>query len=263
MTYEQMKAKTDMAIKTAYDTVNYFNNAPLAIKNNLRNKIKKDLNSLYMKYDKVNDEFIINDILPKLELYNYEVNQIIYKNGLSIANSYRDNNIEAFRADYVKVEDSISTKKLSFKDAFLQYAEIAKNTPHAPALLFLEEQQPLVKAAYEKLGLEKVRNLRYTKSKIEAALNSLDADKTTEQRIAIMMVGLIPTGTTITVDHANKLMEQAYYQLGLKRKAKSTDLHKWFDCSAPKSKRINGKPTKVVDIYRSKIIFGCNNNNEE
>ena len=114
MTYEQMKTKTDMAIKTAYDTVDYFNKAPQAIKDNLRKKIKKDLNSLYMKYDKDNDQFIINDILPKLELYNYEVNQIIYKNGLSIANSYRDNNIEAFSADYLKVDDSISTKKLSF-----------------------------------------------------------------------------------------------------------------------------------------------------
>lgn len=258
-----MKTKTDMAIKTAYDTVDYFNKAPQAIKDNLRKKIKKDLNSLYMKYDKDNDQFTINDILPKLELYNYEVDQIIYKNGLSIANSYRDNNIEAFSADYLKVDDRISIKKLSFKDAFLQYAEIAKNTPHAPSLLFLEEQQPLIKPAYENLGVEKVKKLRYVKKSIETALSCLNEDKTTEQRIAIMMIGLIPTGTTITVAHANELMEQAYYQLGLERKATSTDLHKWFDCSDPYSKRIDGKPTKVVDIYRSKIIFEQNNNNEK
>ena len=262
MTYEQMKNKTDLAIKTAYDTVNYFNKAPQAIKDNLRNKIKKDLNSLYMKYDKVNDEFIINDILPKLELYNFEINQVIYKNGLSIAKGYADNNINAFRTDYVTVDDTISTKKLSFKDAFLKYADLAKSHPYAPGLIILEQQQPLIKLAYEKLGVEKVKKLRYVKKAIETTLNCLDEDKTKEQKLAIMMVRLIPTACTITVTQANELMGQAYYQLGLKRKATSTDLHKWFDCSNPRCARIDGKPTKVVDIYRSKIIFGCNNNNE-
>lgn len=258
-----MKNKTDLAIKTAYDTVKYFNKAPQAIKDNLRNKIKKDLNSLYMKYDKVNDEFIINDILPKLELYNFEINQVIYKNGLSIAKGYADNNINAFRTDYVTVDDTISTKKLSFKDAFLKYVNLAKSHPQAPGLIILEQQQPLVKLAYEKLGVEKVKKLKYIQKHIDAALKSLDKDKATEQKLALLMVRLIPVTTTITVAHANELMEKAYFQLGLtSRKIKSTDLQKWFDCSKPYTKRLYGIPTKVIDIYRSKIIFGCKNNNE-
>ena len=76
MTYKQMEAKTEASIKTAYETVDFFNHAPTkAIKDNLRENLKHDLNSLYMKYDKENDEFIINDILPKWELYNFQINQ--------------------------------------------------------------------------------------------------------------------------------------------------------------------------------------------
>ena len=210
MTYEQMEAKTEASIRTAYETVEFFNHAPTkAIKDNLRENLKHDLNSLYMKYDKGNDEFTINDILPKLELYNFQINQEIYKNGASVAKAYKDNGTEVKQDDYKKLETKtdLTDKKISFRDAFLQYAELIKSHPHAPALLFLEQLQPLVKVAYEKLGVKKVRSLKYVKKSIEAALNSLDEEKTTEQKLAMMMVGLIPTGTTITVAYANKLME--------------------------------------------------------
>ena len=89
------------------------------VKDNLRDKLKHDLNKLYMSYDSSNDKFILNDMLPKLELYNFQVNEQIYKNGISVAKGYEDNGIETTKADYIKIEDSISTKKQSFKDAFL------------------------------------------------------------------------------------------------------------------------------------------------
>ena len=208
MTYEQMKAMTDEALQTAQDTVELFNSTKnKRVKDNLRDKLKHDLNSLYMKYDKDHDQFIINDILPKLELYNYQVNQLIYKSGLSVAKGYDDNGIETVRPDYVALDDTISSKKQSFKDAFLQYAAIVAHQPHVPALIFIEQQQPLVKVAYEKLGVEKVRSLRYVKKSVEAALKWLDENKVTKQNLARMMVDLIPVGTTITVSHANDLMQ--------------------------------------------------------
>ena len=215
-----------------------------------------------MSYDSTKDEFLLNDILPKLELYNYMVNQRIYKDGISVSKGYEDNGIETTVADYLKFNDSISTKKLSFKEAFLRYAQIMSDVPHSPVLLLLEEQQPLIREAYYKLGVERVRNLRYTKKSIEAALDCLDKDNTKEQKLAQLMVRLIPTATTITVANALDKMSQAYNETGISRKPKTKDLHQWFDCSDPKCKRIgkNKKPTKVVDIYRSKFIFDPNQN---
>ena len=214
MTYKQMEAKTEASIRTAYETVEFFNHAPSkAIKDNLRENLKHDLNSLYMKYDKENDEFIINDILPKLELYNYQINQEIYKNGASVTKAYKENGTDVKQDDYKKLDTKVNSadNKISFKDAFLKYAELINDNPHSPALFILEQLQPLVKVAYEKLGIEKVRSLRYVKRSIEAALKSLDEDKTMEQNLAMMMVGLFPTGSTITVAFAHKLMKQAYY----------------------------------------------------
>jgi hypothetical protein len=127
--------------------------------------------------------------------------------------------------------------------------------PHSPALMLLEEQQPLIRPAYYNLGVERIKNLRYIKKSVEAALSCLDDDKTKDQKLAQLMVKLIPTATTITVANALDKMSQAYNEIGISRKPKSKDLHQWFDSSDPYSKRIDGKPTKVVDIYRSKLIF--------
>ena len=259
MTYEQMEAKTNAALEKAQKTVEFFNSAEdKDVKDNLRDNLMKNLNKWYMSYDSTKDEFLLNDILPKLELYNYMVNQKIYKDGISVSKGYEDNGIETIVADYLKVNDSISTKKLSFKEAFLRYAQIMSDVPHSPVLLLLEEQQPLIREAYYKLGVERVRNLRYTKKSIEGALECLDKDNTKEQKLAQLIVRLIPTATTITVANALDKMSQAYYEIGISRKPKTKDLHQWFDCSDPYSKRINGKVKKVVDIYRSKFIFDSN-----
>jgi hypothetical protein len=181
MTYEQMEAKTNSALEKAQKTVEFFNSAKdKDVKENLRANIMQNLNKWYMSYDSINDKFILNDILPKLELYNYQVNQRIYKDGISVSKGYSDNGIETSVEDYLKVEDSISTKKLSFKEAFLRYAKIMSEDAHSPALLLLEEQQPLIRAAFHNLGVARVKNLRYIKKSVEAALSCLDDDKTKE-----------------------------------------------------------------------------------
>jgi hypothetical protein len=70
-----------------------------------------------------------------------------------------------------------------------------------------------------------------------------------------MITNSIETPVAITVAKANNIIEEAYLQLGIRHKAKAKELHKWFDCSDPISKRIDGTVVKVVEIYRPKIIF--------
>lgn len=206
-----MKAKTDEALLTAKETVELFNGAKSKrVKDNLRTNLKHDLNSLYVRYDKEKDEFIINDILPKLELYNFQINKITYGSGLSITRGYEDNGIDTINKDYIRVKDSISTKKLSFKDAFLQYAGRKAANPFSPQLLAIEKEQPLVREAYQKLGEDKVRSLRYIKKKVESALIGLENDKTTEQKIAKMITNSIKAPDAITVAKANIIIAEAY-----------------------------------------------------
>jgi len=106
--------------------------------------------------------------LPKLELYNYMVNQEIYKNGLNVAQAYNDNGIETTRYNYQRVSDDIeySAKKQTFKELFIKYADLMTNHPYSPELMTMEKNEPMLREAYHKLGADKVKALRYTKKTI-------------------------------------------------------------------------------------------------
>lgn len=140
VSFEEMKEITEQSLSKARDTIDYFNDAPANVKDHLRDNIRHDLNSLYMSYDKANDRFELNDRLPKLELYNYMVNQEIYKNGLSLAQTYNDNGIETTNYKYQKVTENLnfSAKKPTFKDLFLKYADLMKNYPFSPSIMTME-----------------------------------------------------------------------------------------------------------------------------
>ena len=69
-----------------------------------------------------------------------------------MAKAYKENGTDIKVDDYKKLDTQIdlSDKKISFKDAFLQYTELIKSNPHAPALRFLEQLQPLIKVLFMK-----------------------------------------------------------------------------------------------------------------
>ena len=170
-----MVEKTNNAIKDTIDTVEMFNNSPLNVKNKLRKNLKDRLNDMYMSYNDDDDKFIVNDILPKLELYNYKVNQVIYSSGIALSKSYNDNNIATTKINWETLNENIDKKitdKLSFKDAFIRYAEIYDNMIYSFETDHILSIQPLVEAAYHKLGVEKVRSLRYVKSSVKDALTA-------------------------------------------------------------------------------------------
>ena len=140
VSFEEMRTITDQSISNAKRTIDYFNDAPVNVKDHLRDNIKHDLNSLYMSYDKENDRFELNDRLPKLELYNYMVNQEIYKNGLSLAQAYNDNGIETTKYKYQKLTENLefSSKKPTFKELFLKYSDLMVNHPYSPSIMTME-----------------------------------------------------------------------------------------------------------------------------
>ena len=210
-----------------------------------------------MSYDKRNDKYELNDRLPKLELYNYMVNQEIYKNGISVAKGYEDNGIETTKYKYQKLTEKLnfSAKKQSFEELFKKYTDLMTNHPFSPSITTMEKNEPLLREAYTKLGTDKVKSLRYTKKAVQDALICIDNTKDAEQKIARIMVKNIPTGEPITVAKANQIITDAYTTVGIKHTTKAKDLHKWFECSDPISKRIDGKVVKCVDIYRAKFIF--------
>lgn len=254
--YEEMVERTITAIKDTIDTVEMFNNSPLNVKNKLRKNLKDRLNDMYMSYNDDDDKFIVNDILPKLELYNYKVNQVIYSSGIALSKSYNDNNIATTKINWETLNENIDKKitdKLSFKDAFIRYAEIYDNMIYSFETDHILSIQPLVETAYHKLGTDKVRSLRYIKSSVKDALTALNDNKNTDSKIAVILSRKISKGFISNKD-IKVIIQNAYDVVGIKEAAKATDILKWFDCELV-NKRIDEKLTNGYNVYRCRTIF--------
>lgn len=174
-----------------------------------------------------------------------------------MAQAYNEKGIETTQYKYQRLGEIIefSAKKLTFKELFIKYVDLMTDHPFSPSITTMEKNEPLLREAYTKLGTDKVKSLRYTKKAIQDALICIDNTKDAEQKLARIMVKNIPTGKPITVAKANQIITDAYTTVGIKHTTKAKDLHKWFECSDPISKRVNGKVIKCVEIYRAKFIF--------
>lgn len=203
-----------------------------------------------------NGKYYLNDTLIKLELFNYSINQEIYKNGISITKAYNNNNVEVFEApedDTIKNELTKVGTKITFKEAFLKYAEIKGNKFDMTDTSYLEKVQPLIVKAYAELGEKTVRELKYIKKNVEAALLNIDKSKSENNKVAQLLKDEIRTGFIASKD-LKSIFNRLYDRLGITTTVKASNIEKYYECKEI-SKRINGKVIKGYDIYRSKFTF--------
>lgn len=147
-------------------------------------------------------------------------------------------------------------KKIGFKDAFIRYAELNSNKFQLgidSEIEYLVNAQPLVVDAYNKLGTDRVRSLRYIKKDIEKAIYSLEDDRNLDTRIAKILDASITIGFNKGSDIRKKIQE-AYDLVKNGAKAKSTDITNWYNAE-PKNLRIDGKQTKGYNVISKKFVF--------
>lgn len=250
ISYEDMVVKTYEDLEGAKEIIELVNKSDKA-----RKSAEKFLNKEYVMKDE-DGSYYINDMLIKLDLFTFKLEQSIYKNGISIMKSYNNNGIITTNPEYEKLEGTISSKsrKLTFKEAFTKYAELKAN----PLMISDEIEnlikiQPLIKDAYNLLGVDRVKSLRYIKKDIQAAIINLDADKSKENKAALILKDRVSVGFNTTASLQAAIAE-AYSVVELDRTVKASEIEKYFDCKAT-VKRIDGKPTRGYEIYRSKIVF--------
>ena len=142
---------------------------------------------------------------------------------------------------------------MSFKDAFIRYAELLHKLDVSFEAEEIAKIQPLVVPAFHKLGEDKVKSLRYVKKAIEEAIENADSNKSNEARVAAYLGKEIPVGF-ITNKSAKDIISNAYQLYGIKKSGKATDLENWFNCKAV-SKRIDSKVVRGYEIYGSKMIY--------
>jgi hypothetical protein len=203
-----------------------------------------------------NDSYFFNDTLVKLDLMLYKIEKEIYQTGLKLKRSYDTNGILTTEPDYKKVDNTIdrASKKIPFKEAYLKYSELRKSLDFGNSAVEIAAVQPLVVDAYNKLGDDKVKKLRYIKKDIEKALINCDNNKSQLEKVCAMLMKSITCPTVETCSRLKHLIGEAYRAVGIKEEAKASDIENWFKCKKT-SARIEGITTAVYKIYTPELKY--------
>ena len=196
------------------------------------------------------DGIYYNDAILKLDLYNFKVNQIMYKSGISVRTEYQEHGIQATAITYNKEEGEIrtenETKAITFKEAYLK-ALSCQDLVQRDQYLKVD----MVKEAIEKLTPEEVRAARYTKKAVKELLISKN-EKLNQFTKAIKMIKKeMPYNEFVPVAKVKAMLTNVYEILGIEKKAKATDITAFFYAKRA-TRRINGANTDTICIIRPK-----------
>lgn len=243
LSYEEVKAEINIKKEAYQELAENVNNTSEKSREIVNKVTGFDYGYLYMDDENVCH---LNDMLMKLELYNYRLEQEIYRNGLTISKAYYNNNSITDGCTWTYLEDRLRNvnKKLSFKEAFTKYAEIKESKFSIEDTSALIKAQPLIVDAYNKLGVEIVRNLKYIKKDIEKEIINRNTNLAVEDKIRERVLKSFSSGFTSSTEIKNKL-QTIYSDYG--KKAKATDIEKFFVCK-PTRRYINGERTRGYEI---------------
>ena len=244
-TFEEMTDITNRTEEAAKQQIEKYNKATTrAEKIAIKRLINNDL------ILETEDGIYYNDAILKLDLYNFKVNQIIYKSGISVRTEYQERGVQTTAITYNKEDGEIKTenetKAITFKEAYLK-ALSCQDLVQRDNYLKVD----LVKEAIEKLTPEEVRAARYTKKAVKELLISKN-EKLNQFTKAIKMIKKeMPYNEFVPVAKVKAMLANVYEILGIEKKAKATDITAFFYAKRA-TRRINGANTDTICIIRPK-----------
>ena len=259
VSYDEFKARQQKAMDDTKEIVTTFNNMPESQRKMVGGSFKN--NMVYLHYDEDQQTFFFNDRLPKLDLYNYQITQEVYKSGISLAKYYKEKGMEIQLTKFQKLKEDIeaASHTPSFKEVYTAYSDFRKEHNNFGGGVVSEDiekllvWQPLVKDAYYKLGDEKVSKLRYTVSKVEDALDAVDETKDQDNKIASILSRKVTPGF-ISCKEAKSKLKNAYKVVGKSETATATDIRKWYEAD-DMVKNLGGNSVRGFNIIRPQFMF--------
>lgn len=184
------------------------------------------------------DIFTFDSNLLKIDLFNFRCTHYIYS--LNINSEYTKNGFEVFN-DIDTVSDKLlknPSRRTTFKEAILEYDSLVSNKYNLKRLDTLIAKYPYIKEAYDKLGMNRIKELNYKGIKKE-----LIKIAPIKESIKITKLLNIKIGDFITGKEIKSTLETIYSELGITTKP-TLNTFKEFAILESKIKKINGKTTK-------------------
>lgn len=251
---DDFRAAITAKYESSIEEVHYKNNATGRIKEREISNIKKiqaieKYGESYAMWSDVNQCFTINQIAYINEQYFYDVQQLNYRNGITIQNLIEDTgrfellgNEEYYNSYTRQVKHLIQRNK--FEDMMKSYIESkSMNTLRLEYLTDdIAKKHPKIKYYYEQLGGERIKTLGYKESKIKVELQNLH----TVNKVPYELRLLLKNEERISNTMLKQTIQYVYDKLGIKKTAKATDIIAYFP-NSKKGQKINDTTGRRVN----------------
>lgn len=119
-------------------------------------------------------------------------------------------------------------------------------------LNLIAQERPLIKEAYQKLGIEKMTELNFNQTNIIRNIIQ-QSDIPEIEKIKEMILNKIGVFTPIELSNAKVIIADIYSFLGVGKTAKATDLKDYFICNIC-TKKHDRRSVKYIEIIKEKMI---------
>lgn len=206
------------------------------------------IDHLFVHYDGISVDYV--ELKEKYAIYNHNITQEIYSNGLALRTQYSDAGIanEEFNG-YNAFDDEVikSVTTVSFKTLLTQYIELRQNDGDAKLIDRYELENPLFKQAYELLGVDGISTAKFVKDRVESAIKAVAA----RERVFLELFKGIGTAAFISSAEIKNRLTIIYEKYKLEGKPSATLIKECnFFEAAETVLKINGKATKGYNISR-------------
>ncbi|MEZ5103529.1 MAG: hypothetical protein R2757_03455 [Draconibacterium sp.] len=269
---DEFKTHSDRQIQETKDWLNELNNMGETNRKKTIQLIEKGnksgLNEMYIF--KQDDKLSLDENLIKLDIVNFKITKQLYNSRVTLSEEYSKYGFNVTETKEIIYTDKLleSPKvRISFKDLFIEYAKLMSKIPTFfignmdERIILIEKERPLIKEAYEVLGVEQVESLKYNVSNIKRKIISKSVDTSIDSKILKCLSELgVESGTIKTAKDWKSILQEIYNDLKLKqthnkvKTAKATDLQQWFEVKKT-SPKIDGKTIDCYTIIKQKIIY--------
>ncbi len=248
--------------RKAFDEAKQYAGDINSLPDSSRIKTLEKIPYLNERYIRVEDSHLVVDgNLVNKDIVNFKICRHIYRHYANLSYELQQSGYKIEHQTYNFTAEKLESKptaQINFKELFEEYVKL-RNPEFVYSLNNNDEQcaiiakaRPLIKQAYDVLGVERVRELNYHTGNIRREITKR-LDTPTEHKVIRMLRDNIPHYKAIPKCRVKEILQDIYDELGIKQRAKASDITRWFDTkeSFPK---INGKSVAHITIIRDKFV---------
>lgn len=220
----------------------------------------KYINEQYVRIE--NNLLVVDKNFANMDIVNFKICRHIYRTYVNLRNELQNNGYNITKHTFSDIIEKIENKtnaRVTFQELFDEYHRLKTTHPffslesHEDLCAQIAVKYPLIKQAYDDLGVSKVQALKYHAGNIKRELTKQQS-LPTEYKIVKMINTVFAKQTPILKSKVKTELQRIYDDLGIAKTAKAADLAKWYEVKATTPK-VNGKTKAYVTIIRDPLCI--------